>query len=283
MTSGSDCTVRRRALGELAAEIQRDHVVGDRHHEPHVMFDQQHGHLALVADAADQVAQHVDLLVVEAAGGLVQQQYLRFGGERARQFDALLGAERQAGNRGMGDVFEVEIAEDFVNAVVDRGLAAANPGQFQRVADDVAIGAGMGADPDVVEHRKIGEQSDVLEGAADADFGDPVRRPRQDALALHQDVAGARLVEPAQAVEERGLAGAVRPDQAEDLALFHVERYAVQRNDAAEHDADVANREQRRGVPARAVPASSRPAPAARRAGTTTRGACCQSRTVKAI
>ena len=105
----------------------------------------------------------------------------------------------------------------------------------------------MGADPDVVEHRKIGKQSDVLEGAADADFGDPVRRPLQDAHAFHQDVAGARLVEPAEAVEERGLAGAVRPDQAEDLALMHVERHAVQRDDAAEHDADVANRKQGMG------------------------------------
>ena len=57
----------------------------------------------------------------------------------------------------------------------------------------------------------------------------------------------ARLVEPGEAVEQRGLAGAVRPDQAEDLALVHVERDAVQRDDAAEHDADVANREQGAG------------------------------------
>jgi len=55
--------------------------------------------------------------------------------------------------------------------------------------DDVAMSAGMGADADIVEHRKIGKQRDVLEGAADADFGDPVRRPRQDALAFQQDVA----------------------------------------------------------------------------------------------
>ena len=80
------------------------------------MLDQQDGHLALVANAADQVAEHVDFLVVEAAGGLVEQQDLRIGGERARQFDALLGAERQAGDRGMGDVVEVEIADDLVDA-----------------------------------------------------------------------------------------------------------------------------------------------------------------------
>ena len=102
----------------------------------------------------------------------------------------------------------------------------------------------MGADADVVDHRQIGKQRDVLEGAADADLGDPVRRPLQDAHAFHQDVAGARLIEPGEAIEQRGLAGAVRPDQAEDLALMHVEGHAVQRDDAAEHDADVANRKQ---------------------------------------
>src|ERR1700684_4352026 len=102
----------------------------------------------------------------------------------------------------------------------------------------------MGADPNIVEHRKIGKKCYVLEGASDADFGDPVRRTLQDAAALHQYVAGARLVEPAQAIEQGGFAGAVRPDQAEDLALMHVKGHAVQRNDAAEHDADVANREQ---------------------------------------
>ncbi len=104
----------------------------------------------------------------------------------------------------------------------------------------------MGADADIVHDRQIGKQRHVLEGAADADLGDPVRRPLQDALAFHQDVAGARLVEPGQAVEQRGLAGAVRSDQPQDLSLVHVEGYAVQRDDAAEHDADVANRQQGR-------------------------------------
>ena len=106
----------RRSLGELAAEIQRDDVVGDRHHETHVMLDQQHGDVAVVADAADQVAEHVDFLVVEAAGGLVEQQDLRLGRQRARQLDALLGAERQPGHHGVRDVLEIEIVEDLVDA-----------------------------------------------------------------------------------------------------------------------------------------------------------------------
>jgi hypothetical protein len=208
------------------------------------MLDQQDGHVAVVADPADQVAEHVDFLVIEAAGGLVEQQDLRLGRQRARQLDALLGTERQAGHHGVGDAVEVEIADDLVDLLVEFGFAAADPAEIQRVGDDVAVGAGMGADPDVVEHREIGEKCHVLKGAADADFGDLVGRARQDALAFHQNVAGAGLIEPGEAVEERRLAGAVRSDQAEDRALVHVERHTVQRDDAAEHDADVANRKQ---------------------------------------
>ena len=67
----------RRALGDLAAEIERDDLVGDRHHQVHVVLDEQHGDLALVAHPADERAQFADLLVVEAAGRLVEQQQLR--------------------------------------------------------------------------------------------------------------------------------------------------------------------------------------------------------------
>jgi len=60
----------------------------------------------------------------------------------------------------------------------------------------------------------------------------------------HQDIAGAWLVEPRETIEQGGLAGAIRPDQAENLALMHVEGDAIERDDAAEHDADVADRKQ---------------------------------------
>ncbi len=103
----------------------------------------------------------------------------------------------------------------------------------------------MRADPDIVEHAEIGKQRDILEGAADADLGDAMRRARQDAVALHQNVALARLIEPRQAIEQRGLAGAVRPDQTENLPTVHVERDAVERDDSSEHDADVAHGKQR--------------------------------------
>ena len=46
-----------------------------------------------------------------------------------------------------------------------------------------------------------------------------MRRPDEDAFALHQDVALARLIKAAETIEERRLAGAIRPDQSENLAI----------------------------------------------------------------
>ena len=47
------------------------------------MLDQQHGHAAIVADLADQSAELDHLVVIEAAGRLVEQQELWLG-PRAR-------------------------------------------------------------------------------------------------------------------------------------------------------------------------------------------------------
>ena len=52
MTGGSLCTCFGRALGDLAAEVHGDDVVGDAHHHRHVVLDEQHGEAELVADAA---------------------------------------------------------------------------------------------------------------------------------------------------------------------------------------------------------------------------------------
>ena len=57
------------------------------------MLDQQHRNFTVVADFSDQVAEYVDFLVIEAAGRLVELQYLRLRGQGSLLFDALLCAE----------------------------------------------------------------------------------------------------------------------------------------------------------------------------------------------
>ena len=69
-------------VGDLAAELEHHDPVGDAHHQPHVVLDQQH-RVAVVADLADQVHQRGLLARVEPGGRLVEAQQLGLGGQRA--------------------------------------------------------------------------------------------------------------------------------------------------------------------------------------------------------
>jgi hypothetical protein len=85
---------------------------------------------------------------------------------------------------------------------------------------------------------------------------DLVRREAEQALAVEADVAGVGAVEPRDEVEDGGLAGAVRADQAGDLAALDVEREAVERDDAAEAPCQLVDLEKRdtRLLPCRLLP-----------------------------
>src|SRR5205085_1046654 len=95
------------------------------------------------------------------------------------------------------------------------------------------------ADADVLAHGHRVEELDVLERARDAAPDDPVRRRAEEAPAGQAELAGVGPVEAGDNVEERRLAGAVRPDQPDDLVLARVERDTVEGDDAAEAPADV--------------------------------------------
>ena len=102
--------------------------------------------------------------------------------------------------------------------------------QAQRIGDEAGAPEMMRADQDVVAHAHAAEQRDVLEGAADAEAGHAVAAEALERAALEQDVAVGVAVDAADAVEQRGLAGAVRSDQAADLAIADIERHAAERD-----------------------------------------------------
>src|SRR3546814_17179333 len=72
-----------------------------------------------------------------------------------------------------------------------------------------------------------------------------MRVHRRQPAALEGDAARPRLVEAIDAVEHRRLAGAVRADDREDLALADLEADVVHRGDAPEAEPDVLKRQPR--------------------------------------
>src|SRR5439155_5943777 len=100
--------------------------------------------------------------------------------------------------------------------------------------EDPALQPCMHPDEDVLEGGHVLEEADVLERAADAALGDRMWRLAGDVLAVEDDPAGRRLVDAGQHVEERRLAGAVRPDQRDDRAARDREVDVVRRDETAE-------------------------------------------------
>src|SRR5690349_12160956 len=166
--------LRGRALGDLAPEVEDVHAVGDAHHEVHVVLDQQDRQLERRADPPDQAGELPDLVVAEAAGGLVEQQQARAGSESPGELDPLHRPEGQPGRRSPRDALEPELREQLLRR---------------------PVAARMTSDLDVLEHRHAREELDVLERPRDAPADDPVGRRSQQALAGEGNLARIRAIE----------------------------------------------------------------------------------------
>src|SRR5580698_1998931 len=79
----------------------------------------------------------------------------------------------------------------------------------------------------------------MLEGAADAASCDDVGRKRGDIAAAETDGATVRPDDTGDGIDQRCFAGAVRSDQAVDLAFLDTHGHAAHRGDATEADNDI--------------------------------------------
>src|SRR6185437_10418822 len=110
---------------------------------------------------------------------------------------------------------------------------------------------------DVFEDRHVLERRRHLEGAPDAEARMRFRRESRHVGAIKHDTAGRRLEIARDAVEEGRLAGAVRADQADDLAGLDCEVGVLERHEAAESAADALRLKQHESPP-RWMPPSRR-------------------------
>ena len=134
-----------------------------------------------VAQPADLRLQPLGLAVVHAGGGLVEEEQLRLEHHRARDLEAALVAVRERGGRLVGDVLRGRRrraarsrARASLLVVVVRRRAEDRGGEVRALLE-------LARDEQVLEHRELREEADVLERARDA-------RPRRSARAR----AGAR-------------------------------------------------------------------------------------------
>ena len=240
----------RRACPRRALAVVEDgDPVADAHDDPHVVLDEQDGQAELGSQPADEVGQVARLLGVHAGGRLVEQQELRTRGQRSRDLQPALVAVGQVAASTAGARPSRPTNSSSSCRPRSRPLSSARCARRRRIASHQRLRRWTCmADEDVVEGRHRPEQADVLERPADAERRHLVRLTRadlaalrrHDVVAVERDLAARRHVGAGDHVEERRLAGAVRPDQRDDAATRDVEVDRVDRDQAAEPLRDLA-------------------------------------------
>ena len=166
----------------------------------------------------------------EPRGQLVEEEKARPAREGRRQLEALHLPEGELGGAGAALVAESDQGQEPL------GFAAPVGGPAIAVSP-----AERHADQDAVEHGEPREGTRDLKGPAQAQPPHDPRGPARDPLAAAPDLACGRRQEPAEDIEERGLAGAVRAEQPDHLALLDGHVDAAEREKAAECHADPAS------------------------------------------
>ena len=90
---------RRRALGERPALVEHLDAVADVHDQRHVVIDQEHARVVLVAHRAHDVGEGRHLRLGEARRGLVHEHEAGLGRERPGDAEAALVAVRERAGR----------------------------------------------------------------------------------------------------------------------------------------------------------------------------------------
>ena len=245
---GVRCDVAGPAFGDLLAVVHHCDALGNAHHHPHVMLDEQDRYAQLVSQAADEARRLLGLGGVHPRGRLVEEEKPRLGGQGACDFHPPLGAVGQAPRELVADSLEADVLHQVFRPRLGPlllGLEGPGPEHgLHRVLPESRVRA----DHDVLHDGHAPEKPDVLEGPRHVEVHDPVRRQAVDAPALEPDLPLLGPGEPRKRVEECRLARTVGPDDGVDAALLHREAQPVDRGEAAESLHDVFRLEDQAGL-----------------------------------
>src|SRR6266540_1124283 len=219
----------RHPVRDLLAEVDDGDPVGHLLDEPHVVLDEEDREPVRAPQPLQELDEALLLDGVEPGGGLVEEQELRVARQRPGDLDQPLVA--------IG-----EVLHDEVRAVREPHEPERRQGALaqRRVPGREGIAVALRHDHHVLERREGGEQSDVLERAAEAAAGALVRRPAGHVLSVEDDPPRGRPVDAVQDVEDGRLARPVGTDERVDGAAGDLDVHAGHRLHAAEVLPDLA-------------------------------------------
>ena len=197
------------------------------------MLDDQEGG-ALGVERAHLVDDLVQQRRIDASPGFVEQHDLGLGHHHTRQFQQLALAARQNARRLVRQAGQADKIQPMPRR---RQRLALLPGHLRRaqpVGPETLAGLAARRHHHVLQHAHLGERTRDLEGSGQAGGKHRAGGAPGNAHAIQQHPTGRGRHEAGQAVEQRGLAGPIGPDQAADGARLQGKRDLVDRLVAAE-------------------------------------------------
>ncbi len=170
----------------------------------------KHDGVAVAVEPPHELPQPLAHLDVDARGRLVEHDHGRLVHQRLGDQHPPLHAARKRAHVDVGLGGEIEVMHHLVDPGVVRANAVIPGLQAQRLA-----------------HAEKGIEHQLLGHHAEHAAREPVLRHDVGAHHLHAARIGAR--QPGDQVDEGGLAGAVRAEQAEEFALLDAEAYPGER------------------------------------------------------
>ncbi len=195
------------------------------------MLDDDQGGVEPHLEVREQAPERLGLPLGDPRGRLVQQEHLRPERDHAGE----LGDAPRARRELLDLLVPVRPQAHGADEVAGCRLAARAPApQAHGRAEEARGHHALEGELHHLEDGHRREEGGVLEGADETQPPPGLRsQPRGVAIA-EVDASGVRTCEPPEHLEERRLAGPVRPDEPEDLAGPHLDRDPVEGRHAAE-------------------------------------------------
>ena len=213
-------------------------AVADRHDERQVVLDDDERGVELALDPLDQRAERLGLALGDTRGRFVEADDARRDREHRRELDDAAGTGRELDDEAVGVAAEAEEVDELGRLGPLRALLGDRRRIEEQRSPERRRAARLERELHGLAHGELGEQPSRL-----GRCGRARRAPggaaasRETSVAEQLDLAPARHV-AADRVQQRRLARAVRADEADDLARLRVEVDPVDRDQAAEVDAE---------------------------------------------
>ena len=99
---------------------------------------------------------------IAAGGRLIEQQHLRFAGQRARDFQALEGAIVERTGRTLGCIGEADAGKRHARRFAGRLILARDRRPMQQIGQNAGALVAVTADHHILQHRHSGKNLQIL-------------------------------------------------------------------------------------------------------------------------